>query len=470
MKSAKEILLNVTTYETRAALIDNNMLVEVHIERASRQSVLGNIYKGRVLRVLPGIQAAFVDLGFGREGFLHFKDALQPDALCQGQELLVQISKEPLGAKSARLTMRLSIPSCYLVLTPLEGEIGFSQKITDEQERERLGSSIKLSKEEGFIFRTAAEGISSTDILADQQWLQTTWQKIKILAMSAKAGERVYTEPTLALRVLREWGNDVSRIRVDNENTVKEMKAFTEQYLPRLSECIEYDASGRPIFDIYSVETELKKALQRKVPLKSGGAIVFDQTEAMTTIDVNTGSFHGTKNADDTILQTNIEAIAVITHQLRLRNLGGIIIIDFIDMDVPEHRTRILELLKTALTKDSVRTEISAMSGLGLVQLTRKRVRESLEQILCVPCPLCQCRGSIKSVRTAAYDMLREIKRLAVLHLWPGFLVAASQPVVDYLNNEETHLISDLQRELGKAINIRVENTFSQEKYEVRAE
>lgn len=473
---AEEILINVTPREVRVALLENGALQEVHIERSLHQGLLGNIYKGKVNRLLPGIEAAFVDIGLERSAFLHLKDIQTNatnvvdirDLLHVGQEILVQVYKDPLGSKGARLTTQFTIPSRYLVLTPDLPQIAVSQKITDEQERERLLSFLSPGVHGGYIFRTAAIGALQADIEADKEFLHTLWTEVLGRAKSSKSGDCVYEEIPIVLRVLRDLvGYQVERIRVDQEVTVLQMREFAKRYIPHLVDRIEYYSGERPIFDIYSVEDELQKALQRKVYLKSGGHLIFDQTEAMTTIDVNTGSYLGHGNIEETIFKTNLEALEVIARQVRLRNLGGIIIIDFIDMEDPLHKERLLQLFNKALSKDNARTEISELSSLGLLQMTRKRTRESLEHILCVTCPLCHRRGSIKSLETICYEIFRELKRISDVYPWTGFLVVAAENVVNCLMDEESTMLAELESQLTRPIKLQVEPTYMQEKYDI---
>lgn len=472
---AEEILINVTPREVRVALLENGSLQEVYIERSLHQGLLGNIYKGKVNRLLPGIQAAFVDIGLDRAAFLHVKD-VHPDPLNvdirdllhAGQELLVQVYKDPLGSKGARLTTQFTIPSRYLVLTPNSQQIVVSQKITDEVERQRLLSMVTASTEGGYIFRTAAVGVSSPEIEADKTFLSSVWLNILTRAKKTKPGELVYEEIPIVLRVLRDLaGYEIERIRVDHQESTTKMLEFAQRYVPSLVKNIEYYADERPIFDIYGVEDELQKALLRKVYLKSGGHLIFDQTEAMTTIDVNTGSYLGHGKIEDTIFKTNLEAVDVIARQVRLRNLGGIIIIDFIDMTDPLHKTHLLETLNKALAKDSVRTEVSELSSLGLVQMTRKRTRESLEHILCVTCPLCQRRGSIKSLETICYDIVRELKRISQHYPWAGFLVVATDAVVNCLLEDESTMPAELEAQLARPIKLQVDSSYLQEQYDI---
>lgn len=481
---SEEILINVTPREVRVALLENGMLQEIHIERSLQQGLLGNIYKARVGRLLPGIQAAFVDIGLERSAFLHVSDVTGYEALAAtvdnvsnidirqllqtGQEILVQVYKDPLGSKGARLTTQFTVPSRYLVFTPGNFQVSVSQKITDETERQRLLSMITASDSGGYIFRTAAERVSQDEINRDKEFLDALWMEVKTRIKETKSGEAIYEEIPIVLRVLRDLaGYDVERIRVDNEAIAIQMQEFARRYVSRLVDRVEYYAGERPIFDIYSVEDELQKALQRKVYLKSGGYLVFDQTEAMTTIDVNTGSYLGHNNLEQTIFKTNLEAVDAIARQVRLRNIGGIIIIDFIDMEDASHKAHLLQSLTNALAKDSARTEISEVSNLGLVQMTRKRTRESIEHILCVECHMCEGRGLIKSLPTIAYEIFRELKRASQFYQWPGFLVVASQAVVNCLLDEESTVLAELEAQLGKPIKLRIDSSYMQEQYDI---
>jgi ribonuclease G len=471
----REILVNVTPNEIRIALVDNGILQEIHIERHVQQGLLGNIYKGRVRRLLPGIQAAFIDIGLERPGFLHIAD-MQRDTdstdirhyLAKGQEVLVQVYKDTLGSKGARLTTQFSIPSRYLVLTPYVKQIVVSHKITDEAEKERLLNLITPSAVGGYIFRTAAVGVSAAEIQADQEFLNKRWIEIMAQSRQVKRGHIVHEEIPLILRILRDLvGDSVERIRVDSKTLVLEMREFAQRYLTNFAERIEYYYEKQPIFDIYRLDEEIQKAIQRNVYLKSGGHVVFDQTEAMTTVDVNTGSYLGQDTLEQTILKTNLEAAIVIARQVRLRNLGGIIIIDFIDMIDSAHKEHLLTVLTTELAKDSTKTQISELSSLGLVQMTRKRTHESLEHILCVPCSLCHRRGSIKSLETMYYEIFRELKRAEQRYPWSGFLVMAARDVIAGLLTEESAMIADLAEQFGKPIKLQEEISYGREQYEI---
>ncbi len=472
---SEEILINITPYEVRAAFVADGVLQEIYIERRLHQGLIGNIYKGKVHRVLPGIQAAFIDIGLERAAFLHVNDIQTQttskdirDLLKQGQEILVQVYKDSLGSKGVRVTTQLTIPGRYLVFVPGMHQLAVSQRITDESQRERLMQILTPNETGGYIFRTAATIATTDELMEEKEFLPTVWSEILSRNPRAKVGELVYTEMPIELRLLRDKVTDsISKIRVDQLETVSQMREFAKHHLPNLMDRIEHHAGPQPIFDIYSIEAQLQKALHRKVYLKSGGYLIFDQTEAMTTIDVNTGSFLGHGSQEDTIFKTNVEAINVIARQVRLRNLGGIIIIDFIDMSDSQHKTQLLQLLNEALSKDSARTEVSELSSLGLVQLTRKRIRESLERILCVPCPVCQQRGTIKSLETMSYEILRELEQTARHFSWPGFLIMAASPVVEYLCTESVSKINEMELKLGRPIKVQVESTYTQEHYDI---
>jgi ribonuclease G len=472
---AAEILLNVTARETRVALLENRHLQEIHIERNSQRSASGNFYKGKIVRLLPGLQAAFVDIGLTRSAFLHLSDIHQTieqddirKVLHPGQEILVQVYKDPLGSKGARLTTQFTIPARYLVLTPYVADIVISQKITAPEIREKLLNMITPDAQSGYIFRTVAVDATPAEFAADQKYLANVWSDIETQSRAAKVGELVYEEIPLLLRVLRDIAHaETETIWVDNQDAMNMLQTFAKKYVPRLVDKIQYYADSGPIFDRHAVEEQLQNALERKVELKSGGHLVFDQTEAMITIDVNTGSYSGQATLGQMARKINLAAAEVIATQLRLRNLGGIIIIDFVDMNNPEHKAELLQVLNRALAKDSVRTEVSELTSLGLVQMTRKRVRESLEHILCVSCPLCQRRGSIKSLETLSYAIIREVKRNARTFTWPGFLVLAAKVVIDYLQTQEADLLKALEAELGKPLRLQVESSYGQEHYDV---
>ncbi len=477
-----EILMNVTPTETRVAVVENGVLQEIFIERTNHVGIVGNIYKGKVVRVLPGMQAAFVEIGLERTAFIHVGelggDASTPinQLLHEGQSIVVQVTKDPISTKGARLTSELSIPSRYLVYMPKTDHIGVSQRIEDETERERLKALVnKCLQDEGFadqgagyILRTAAEGVGEEEILADIRYLQRLWRKLEERIRECNSPVIIYSELPLSLRSLRDFVRpEVSKVLVDSRETFQKIELFVQQYIPEIERLIEYYQGPRPVFELYSVEDEIQRALEQKVPLKSGGYLVIDQTEAMTTIDVNTGGFVGRKNLEETIFKTNLEAATAIGRQLRLRNLGGIIILDFIDMTDTEHQRQVLRMLEKVLEKDHTKTKISGVSGLGLVEMTRKRTRESLEQMLMESCPHCDGRGSVKTAETICYEIFRELLREERAYGAGTYLILASQAVVDRLLDEDGNALADLEAFIGKAIKLQVEDQYVQDQYDI---
>lgn len=482
-----ELLLNVTPTETRVALIENGVLQELHIERQARLGLVGNIYVGKVSRVLPGMQAAFVDIGLDKAAFLHASDIVQHNEATEleskpavskdirvlvreGQYLLVQVVKDPLGTKGARLTTDITLPSRHLVFMPDSGHVGVSQRLESESERQRLKDIVSncLDETGGFIVRTAAEGASEEELVQDARFLKKLWSKILKRKKNTRKEGVVYEDLTLSYRILRDFvGTELERIRVDSKLTFQQLTAFCEEFMPQSIALLEYYPGERPIFDMFDVENEIQRALERKVPLKSGGYLIIDQTEAMTTIDVNTGAFVGHRNLDETIFNTNTEATQAIARQLRLRNLGGIIIIDFIDMQNEEHKRRVFHSLELALGRDRAKTNIHGFSALGLVEMTRKRTRESLEHILCSECPVCKGRGSLKTVETVCFEILREIVRVNRAYSADKFVVYVSPVVKDALTTDEFHSLAELQVFIGKQISIHTEPMYTQEQFDV---
>jgi ribonuclease G len=483
----EEILINVTPREVRAALVENGVLQEVLIERASRRGLISNIYKGRVSRVLPGMQAAFIDAGLTRTAFLHASDiARNPheeapdretepnirDCVHEGGELLVQVLKDPLGTKGARLTTYVTIPSRFLVMMPNSGGIGVSARIEDEAERERLRSLVDnlvpSGSSAGYIVRTAAEGASHEALRADMLFLQKLWESIEETARTAAPGQLVYEDLPLPLRVLRDLlGPDIERVRVDSEPVYRRMREFAGRFIPQLAPMIELYQQERPIFDLYGIEDEIERALRRKVPLKSGGYLIFDQTEAMTTIDVNTGGYVGHRNLEETIFRTNLEAAVAIARQLRLRNLGGIIIIDFIDMNEEEHRRQVMQALTGRLAGDHAKTQIMDVSPLGLVEMTRKRNRESLEHVLCQACPSCDGRGFVKTTETVCYEIFREILRQHRQFDVQELLILARPETIERLLDEESASVAELEELTGKPIRLQSESMYAPDQFDV---
>jgi ribonuclease G len=479
-----EILVNVTPQETRVAVAQGGVVQELLIERAANRGLVGNIYMGRVARVLPGMQSAFVEIGLERAAFLHVADIWEhrrvngepgkpiEKVLAEGQPVLVQVAKDPLGTKGARLSTQISIAGRLLVYLPQDPHIGISQRIEDESGRQALRDRLRelLPPEEqgGFIIRTIAEGAGAAELAADVAYLRHLWRDIRERSLGAQPPALLYQDLSLAQRVLRDMVSDeTEHVLVDSRENFQKMAAFADAYMPQVRARLEHYTGERPVFDLYNVEAEIEKALSRRVDLKSGGTLIIDQTEAMTTIDVNTGGFVGQRSFDDTVFKTNLEAAQAIARQLRLRNLGGIIIIDFIDMESEEHRAAVLEELKKALARDRTRVTLNGFSALGLVEMTRKRTRESLAHVLCEPCPTCGGRGEVKTPRTVCYEILREILREARAFHAKEYKVLASQPVIDLFQEEESPALAMLSDFIGKRVSMQVETSYSQEQYDI---
>jgi ribonuclease G len=494
---SEELLVNVTPRETRVAFIENGVLQEVHVERARKRGLVGNIYKGVISRVLPGMQAAFVEIGLERTAFLHASDIAVPNGnggvrlpmegeerptrpvdnitslVREGQEILVQVVKDPLGTKGARLTTHIAIPARFLVLVPGTTHIGVSQKIEHDEERQRLKNAVQERIAQfppaGYIVRTAAEGVDAEALGRDMEFLAKLWTAVRERSVTEKPGALIHEDMPLVMRTMRDLvGTDrVEKIRIDSRETFQKVQKFASKFIPELAPQVEHYSGERPIFDIYGVEDEIQRALERKVQLKSGGYLIIDQTEAMTTIDVNTGAFVGHRNLEETIFKTNLEATQAIARQLRLRNLGGIIIIDLIDMTEPDHRRQVLRSLEKALERDHAKTSISEVSALGLVQMTRKRTRESLEHTLCSACPTCNGRGTLKTPETVCYEIFREIMREVRQFDAQQLLVLASQEVVDMLLDEESTSVAELEEFIGRPIKFQVETMYMREQFDV---
>ncbi len=476
----EEILINVTPQETRVAVTGSGVVQELLVERAASRGLVGNIYMGRVARVLPGMQSAFVEIGLDRAAFLHvadiweYREASKPieKILAEGQPLLVQVLKDPIGSKGARLSTQISVAGRLLVYLPHDPHIGISQKIEDEGGRqllrERLRELLPPEEKGGYIVRTLAESAAEEDLRADITYLRHLWGVIEERSLGAAPPQLLYQDLSLAQRVLRDVvGSDTARVVVDSRENYQKLAAFAEHYMPQLRGRIEHYTGERPLFDLYGVEDEIEKALSRRVELKSGGYLIIDQTEAMTTIDVNTGGFVGSRNFDDTIFKTNLEAAQAAARQLRLRNLGGIIVLDFIDMQSDEHRCAVLEELKRALARDRTRINLNGFTALGLVEMTRKRTRESLAHVLCEPCPTCAGRGEVKTAHTVCYEILREILREARAFKAREFRVLAAQPVIDLLLEEESASVAMLSNFIGKPISVQVESSYTQEQFDI---
>lgn len=487
-----EILVNVGPTETRAALIENGVVQEVYVERSQNKGYVGNIYKGKVLRVLPGMQAAFVDIGHERAGFIHVADLAPLDDsgieqrlneqadirtyLREGQELIVQVIKDPISSKGARLTTHLSVSARYLVYMPHTRHVGISTRIEDDAERERLKKSVEALADEfrsdykvgGFIVRTAAEGAAADEFRADIPFVFRIWGDVEDAIAKSKAPAMVHEDLPLYMRTIRDLMRpNIEKVRIDSREAFQRMQRFAKHYAPEIGDRLEHYPGERPIFDLYGVEDELQKALEVRVNLKSGGYLLIEQTEAMTTVDVNTGAFVGHRNLEETIFKTNLEAAATIARQLRLRNLGGIVILDFIDMVDVEHQRQVLRALEKYLERDRVKTSITGVSELGLVEMTRKRTRESLSQMLCEPCPVCKGRGKLKSPETVCYEIFREILREARAFDNKAFAVLASQAVIDRLLDEESANVADLEAFIEGSIRFQVEAIYHQEQYDI---
>ena len=511
----EELLINVNGFETRAALLQNHALVEVHLQRSGTYSLTGNIYKGRVERILPGMQAAFVSVGLTRPGFLHARDIEDPLAnearnesladgevdgaqvetkardirllLRDGDALLVQVAKDPIAAKGARLTTNLALPSRYLVLMPHNRHIGISQRIDDLAERERLRTCVEELRARvdgaatvGFIVRTAADGASPADLESDMTLLVRMWAQVAETARHVAPGTLVFEELPLHTRIIRDLaGQRLNVIKIDEEHTFRKVQQFVARFMPSFADRVVLYDEPHALFARHGVEDEITRALHSKVGLRCGGYIVIEQTEAMTTIDVNTGGFVGAKNLEDTVFRTNLEAAAVIPRQLRLRNLGGIIVIDFIDMEDEEHRRQVLRTLERACEADPARVRLSAFSALGLVEMSRKRTRESLARLMCEPCPTCDGRSTVKTAETVCFEVFRAIldaarkrasdpgQRVADESSRGDYVVHAAQNVVDRLLDEEAHNVRCLSAEVRRTIRVQVEPSYGPEQFDL---
>lgn len=487
---SEDILINVTPQETRVAITANGVVQELHVERAHSRGLVGNIYMGKVARVLPGMQSAFVEIGLERAAFLHVADIweerhngngednakppLRPieKILSEGQPLMVQVLKDPIGSKGARLSTQISIAGRFLVHLPQDSHIGISQRIENEEERrtlrERLQQIVPNEEKGGFIIRTMAEAASDAELANDIQYLRRLWQGIRERSGTSGAPALLYQDLSLAQRVLRDFVNeDSGRIVVDSRENFGKLQSFASEYTPAVLPKLDYYTGERPLFDLYNIEEEIERALARRVDLKSGGYLILDQTEAMTTIDVNTGGFVGLRNFDDTIFKTNLEAAQVIARQLRLRNLGGIIILDFIDMDNADHRQAVLAELNKALARDRTKMTVNGFTSLGLVEMTRKRTRESLEHVLCESCMTCGGRGVVKTARTVCYEILREILREARQFNASEFRILGAQSVIDLFLEEESQALAMLGDFIGKPVSLQVENSYTQEQFDI---
>ena len=479
----EDILINFTPQETRVAVMYQGVVQELHIERNASRGLVGNIYMGRAVHILPGMQSAFIDVGLQRTAFLHVADIWEPREageparpieriLHEGQGLIVQVIKDPIGTKGARLSTQISLAGRLLVHLPQEKHIGISQRIENEHEREALRERIArlLPSDEtgGYIVRTVAEGASDEALTDDIEYLRKLWCDILEDTKKAAPPYLLYQELSLGQRVLRDFVNaNTQHIFIDSRENFQKLSLFAREYTPAVLPLLNHYVGERPLFDLHGIEQEIERALARRVDLKSGGYLVFDQTEAMTTIDVNTGGFVGVRNFDETVFKTNLEAAHTIARQLRLRNLGGIIIIDFIDMDSAEHKTAVLDEFNKALASDHTRLTVNGFTALGLVEMTRKRTRESLAHILCEECPTCSGRGEVKTARTVCYEILRELLREARQFNAREFRILAGVAVTDIFLDEESQGLAMLSDFIGKPISLKAEPSYTQEQYDI---
>lgn len=505
-----ELIINVTSLETRVALLENGILSELHIERESDKGITGNIYKGRVSRVLPGMQAAFVDIGLSRSAFLYVVDVYKSDKeyesmmnglqevptdpelnqqnadlpksripypiedlLTEGLEILVQVVKEPLGSKGPRISSHVSLPGRYLVYMPMVNHVGISRRIENEEERMRLKDIVQKIRppDSGFIIRTASEGATEDELYMDMNFLFRVWENVQKKMAHSAVPSLVHEDLSVALRAIRDlYSRDVERVIVDSRKTYESIIEFIETFMPQLKYSVEYYDREEPIFDAYGIEVEISRALGKRIWLKSGGYIVIEETEALVAIDVNTGRFVGKGNPDDTIFKTNLEAVKEVAYQIRLRNLGGIIIVDFIDMEREADREKILQAFKEALSKDRAKTNILSISELGLIEMTRKRVRENLSRKMGEPCPYCEGRGSIRSILSLSYDILRSIRREALNNMGSKIMVLVHPEVATFLYDEERNGIEELEKQIRKKIIIKINDDFHHEQFEISSQ
>ncbi len=486
---AEEIIISVSELETRVAVVEQGLLQEVFIERFHTRSTVGNIYKAKVVRILPGMQSAFVDIGQARTAFMHITDLVDSHELVmrergdepnhppitevihEGQEILVQVTKEPISTKGARVSASISLASRFLVYMPETSHIGISQRIEDETERQRLRDLLERIHEpdrgDGFIVRTASERADECEILRDAELLRKRWQAIQ-KDSSGRAPALVHEDLPLHLRVMRDIINkDTAKILVDNESIYQLLSKFLGDFIPEKCDCLQLATDSVPLFDAHNLEDQIEVALNQKVPLKSGGYLIIDQTEAMTTVDVNTGAYVGRRDLEETIYRTNLEAAAAIPRQLRLRNIGGIVIIDFIDMINEEHKRQVLRTLEKGQQTDRVKWNITEISDLGLVEMTRKRTSESLLKMMCEPCASCNGRGFVKTAESICLEIYRELHRKAVRLKDQEFLIMASQPIIDRLLDEDSATVAELATRLGAQVRLQVESSYTQEQFDV---
>lgn len=496
---SSEILINITRGEARVGLLEGGQVVEFYVERKREAGLVGNIYKGKVVKILPGMQSAFVDIGLEKAAFLYVADIQADtdeyaplfdyedkdpmdfihkrnrsgltieDIIQEGQEILVQASKDPIGSKGARVTSYLTIPGRYLVLMPNVEHIGISRRIADEDERNRLKAIVENIKPEGYglIIRTVSENAQEEDLKKDLEFLLLIWKNIQEKKDKVQARSVLYSDFDLVFRSVRDlMSHNVTRLIIDSPEEYEKIIELVKSYFPKLLDKIELYDEAEPIFDTFGIELDISRALGTRVWLKSGGYIVVDQTEAMSVVDVNTGKFVGKEGLEDTILKTNLEAVKEISYQIRLRNLGGIIIIDFIDMELLENREKVFNAFTEAMKKDRAKNTIFHISELGLIQMTRKRVRESLGRTLCTICPYCEGKGFLRSHETLCYEILRAIKKLA-RHGINRITITAHPLVAELLSDEEMLWIEDIETKHGVKVIISADNKMHQENYTV---
>ena len=505
---SKELIVNATDHETRVAFVKDGNLRELFVDRPRGSEITGNIYKGRVLRVLPGMNAAFVDIGLDQAAFIYVGDVLNnyhefehlisssleevkndlaeldtddpllcsdqnfmiEELLHEGQEIIAQVSKAPIGSKGARITSRISLPGRFLVLMPTTNHIGVSRRIEDENERKRLRETLAALRPEncGVIARTVSEGVSAEKFANEMNFLISLWQEIQKKNATAPVLSLLHQELNVILRAVRDlFTQEVDKLVIDAKAEYEEVLRFLDTFMPKLKDSVELYEDREPIFDAHNLESEISRALKKKVWLKSGGYIVIEQTEALVAIDVNTGRFVGERNLEETIVKTNLEAVKEIAYQIRLRDIGGLIIIDFIDMEKESNRERVFNALKDALKKDRSKTNVLPMSELGLIEMTRKRTRETLNRMLCEPCFYCEGEGYLKSKRTVCYNIYRDMRRESGEMMAPAITLKVHPEVAELLLGEERGLVESLEGWLSKRIIVRPDQQFHLEEYEM---
>lgn len=507
----KKLIINVCDHETRVALLEDGTIAELFIERKDDSDIAGNIYKGKVQRVLPGMQAAFVDIGLDQAAFIYVDDVLpeeekifealfelteetveaseetadappvrhmngafrrQPieELLTEGQEIMVQVAKSPMGTKGARVTSHISLPGRFLVLMPYSNHIGVSRRIEDDGERERLKQLMHGLRqgEEGYIVRTAAEGIPEEKFVSEMKFLKNLWENIQIKSKEVSAPTPLHQELTVSLRAVRDLlTQEAGSVIVDSRNTYEAILSFLDTFMPSLKSAVSLFTDSEPIFEAYNLEGDISRALKRKVWLKSGGYIVIEHTEALVAIDVNTGRYVGKHNLEETILKTNLEAVKEIAYQIRLRDIGGIIIIDFIDMEKKSNQEKVFNALRDALKKDRSKTHILPISDMGLIQMTRKRVRKPLKRIVCEPCFYCEGEGYLMSAQTICYMIFREVLREYRDMVGSRVTIRVNPKIAEMLHGEENHIITSLERTIGKQIVVYPNAEYHLEEFDI---